>query len=65
MNEHEVMTVGELAKYLRIHQSTVYRLLRRKMIPAWRIGSDWRFNREDIDKWRMAQEQNGNSKGIS
>lgn len=46
---HEVMTVGEIATYLRIHQSTVYRLLKRGKLPAFRVGADWRFLREAID----------------
>jgi len=48
-----VMTVGDLADYLRVHRSTIYRLLRNREIPAFRIGSDWRFNREAIDQWQM------------
>jgi excisionase family DNA binding protein len=42
-----VLTVRELAAYLRVHQTTVYRLLREQKLPAFRIGADWRFNRED------------------
>jgi excisionase family DNA binding protein len=43
-----VLTVRELAGYLRVHQTTVYRLLREQKLPAFRVGSDWRFNREAI-----------------
>jgi Helix-turn-helix domain len=32
-----------------VHPSTIYRLLRRHEIPAFHIGSDWRFNIEEID----------------
>ena len=46
-----VMTVREVADYLHIHSSTVYKLLRRRQLPAFRIGSDWRFNRSQIDQW--------------
>jgi excisionase family DNA binding protein len=46
-----VMTVKELSEYLRVHPSTVYKLLRREELPAFRIGSDWRFNAELIDRW--------------
>ncbi len=51
-----VFTVRELAGYLRIHQVTVYRLLREQKLPAFRVGSDWRFNREEIERW-MTHEQ--------
>ena len=56
MPAHEVMTVGELGDYLRCHPSTIYRLLKQRALPAFKIGSDWRFNREAIDRWRQSQE---------
>jgi excisionase family DNA binding protein len=51
----KVITVGELAEYLRVHRSTLYRLLRKQQLPGFKIGSDWRFNVEAIDQWRMQQ----------
>jgi len=51
----KVMTVREVAAYLSVHPSTIYRLLRQNQIPAFRIGSDWRFNVEVIDDWRLHQ----------
>jgi excisionase family DNA binding protein len=48
-----VMTVTEVADYLRIHRSTVYRLLKDNRIPAFRVGSDWRFSRDAIDEWQQ------------
>jgi excisionase family DNA binding protein len=52
----KVITIGELADYLRVHRSTVYRLLKKAQLPGFRIGSDWRFNREDIDRWCLPAE---------
>ena len=46
-----VMTLEEVAEFLHVHPSTVYRLLKGKRIPAFKIGSDWRFNLESIEKW--------------
>jgi excisionase family DNA binding protein len=46
-----VMTVEDVAAYLQVHPSTLYRLLKSGAIPAFKIGSDWRFNRETIDRW--------------
>jgi excisionase family DNA binding protein len=40
-----------VADYLRVHPSTVYKLLRKQQVPAFRIGSDWRFNKGKIDQW--------------
>jgi excisionase family DNA binding protein len=51
------MTLSELAEYLRVHPSTIYRHLKKGEIPCWKMGSDWRFNREQIDKWRIEQER--------
>ena len=51
----KVMTVREVAAYLRVHPTTIYRLVRRNQIPAFHVGSDWRFNIEEIDSWRLAQ----------
>jgi len=52
-NPPSVMTVTELADYLRIHQTTLYRLLKNGKIPAFRVGSDWRFSKEQIDQWQV------------
>jgi excisionase family DNA binding protein len=47
----EIMTVTMLARYLRCHPSTIYRLLKSKRIPAFKIGSDWRFQKSTIERW--------------
>ncbi|HJU27581.1 MAG TPA: helix-turn-helix domain-containing protein [Candidatus Binataceae bacterium] len=51
----KVLTVSELSEYLRVHRSTIYRLLKKGQLPGFKIGSDWRFNVEAIDQWRMQQ----------
>ena len=51
-----VMTLEEVASYLRVHPSTIDRLLKRKELPAFKVGSDWRFNQESIDRWRSNAE---------
>jgi excisionase family DNA binding protein len=51
--ETKVITIGELATYLHVHRSTLYRLLKKGQLPGFKIGSDWRFNVETIDQWRM------------
>jgi excisionase family DNA binding protein len=50
------MTLEEVAAFLRVHQSTVYRLLRTRSIPAFKMGSDWRFNQESIEQWIVKRE---------
>jgi len=46
-----IMTVAEVAKYLRLHPFTIYRMARNGKIPAFRVGEDWRFHRDAIEKW--------------
>ncbi len=55
----KVMTVREVSACLRVHPTTVYRLLKRNQIPAFHVGSDWRFNIEAIDHWRLQQGKPG------
>jgi len=47
----EIMTLGETAKYLKIGKSTLYKMAREGKIPAVKIANQWRFRKEDIDKW--------------
>lgn len=56
---NEIMTVKDLAAYLKCHQSTIYRLLKKGAIPASKLGSDWRFRKSAIDYWMNEREQAG------
>jgi excisionase family DNA binding protein len=47
----ETYTVEEVAKALKIHPYTVRRLVREGKIPAFKVGGQWRFRKDDIDKW--------------
>jgi excisionase family DNA binding protein len=47
-----ILTVNELADYLRVHKTTIYRLLKQNRLPAFRVGSDWRFSQEAIVEWQ-------------
>jgi excisionase family DNA binding protein len=47
----QILNVSELSEYLRIHKTTIYRMLREGRLPGFRIGSDWRFSVEAIDQW--------------
>ena len=46
----EIMTVAEVADYLKMNQRTVYRLAKNGEIPGIRLGRQWRFKKEAIDK---------------
>ena len=47
----EVLTIEELALYLKIPKSTLYKLVREGAIPSQKIGRHWRFRRVAIDRW--------------
>ena len=47
---NQVLTVAEVAAFLRVNRSTVYKLIRRGELPAFKVGSDWRFNRTQIEE---------------
>ena len=47
----DVLTVLEVAAILRIHRSTLYRMIERGEIPYFRVGYDYRFDSESIEKW--------------
>jgi len=53
----KIMTVKELADYLKVHASTVYRQLKLGQLPAFKVGSDWRFNQDSIERWVKEQER--------
>ena len=47
----EVLTIGELAAYLKIPKSTLYKLAREGKVPANKVGRHWRFQKRSIDRW--------------
>jgi len=47
----EIMTTREIAKYLKLHEITICKHAADGKIPAIRIGSVWRFDKDIIDKW--------------
>jgi excisionase family DNA binding protein len=53
--DEEIFTVTELSRHLRVHPTTIYRLLRRGLIPGFRVGSTWRFSRSAIEEWEHGQ----------
>lgn len=47
----EVLTLDELAEYLKLSKSTVYKLVGEGKIPGQKIGRHWRFSKAVIDQW--------------
>ena len=55
--EIEILTVMDVAHFLRVPKSTVYKLARVGELPATKIGKHWRFLRHDIHEWLHTRSQ--------
>lgn len=53
-----VMTIRDAAAFLHCHTSTLYRLVQRGDIPAFRLGGGWRLTWDSLDRW-MRKSQRG------
>jgi len=51
MNRDEIMTVEEVAKYLKMKPQTVYKWAQEGRIPGTKLGKEWRFRRRILDEW--------------
>ena len=51
-----LMTIDELAKYLRMKKVTIYKHAQDGKLPGFKVGSAWRFKKATIDKWIAAKE---------
>lgn len=51
----EILTLDEVAAYLKAGKKTVYRLAQQGEIPAFKLGGTWRFRRSELDGWIAAQ----------
>jgi excisionase family DNA binding protein len=57
--DNEILTVMDVAHFLRVPKSTVYKLARVGELPASKIGKHWRFLRRDIHEWMHSRSQQG------
>jgi len=55
----DILTITEVAEYLKVAERTLYRLAAAKKIPAFKVGGSWRFSRADIDSWIKQQSMEG------
>ena len=55
MITRDFLTTKEVAEYLRVNQYTVYRLVAQKKLPAFKVGSQWRFKRSILNRWLKGQ----------
>lgn len=50
MND-QILTLKEVAEYLKLAEKTAYKLAAAGKLPGFKVGGSWRFKREDIDQW--------------
>lgn len=55
MKELDLMTVEEVARYLRLKPQTIYKWAQEKRIPAVKLGKEWRFRKRILDEWLNRQ----------
>jgi len=53
----DVITIRELAVYLKMAEKTLYRLASEGSVPGFKVGGAWRFRKSEIDKWIFSQER--------
>ena len=53
--DSEILTLDDVAVYLKAGKKTVYRLAQQGEIPAFKLGGTWRFRRSELDHWIAAQ----------
>ena len=57
-----IMTVKDIASYLKLNERTVYRMASSAKIPAFKVGTSWRFKKEEKDAWIELQHNQTTSK---
>ena len=50
-----IMTVHDVANYLRLSEAKVYRLAKEGNVPSFRLGKSWRFRRDLLDEWTIQE----------
>lgn len=57
----EILTIQELAEYLKLNEKTAYRLASEGKLPGFKVGGSWRFKRVDLEKWIEDKKNNKES----
>ena len=57
MQETDIFTVQELARYLRMQPVTIYKHAKAGKLPGFKVGANWRFKKATIDCWIAQQEE--------
>ncbi len=62
--QEHVLTLKDVAAYLKVDDRTIYRLAQAKKMPAFKVGGTWRFRKGDIDAWIEAQLQHKGERAL-
>ncbi len=60
----KILTAKELGQYLKLSESTIYKLASTGEIPAFKVGDSWRFELEEIQKMIRDSKKRGRQKGL-
>ncbi len=55
----EILTLKEVAKYLKLAEKTAYKLAAKGKLPGFKVGGSWRFKQLDIESWIEQQKKEG------
>ncbi len=58
----EILTLKEVAKYLKLAEKTAYRLAAEGKLPGFKVGGSWRFRRDELEKFTKAEVTNVKTK---
>ena len=53
--ETDIMTIKEVAEYLKLKEKTAYKLVAEGKIPGFKVGGSWRFRKGEIEAWIKQQ----------
>ena len=63
-DSNSVFTIEDLAKYLKISKSTLYKLAQRGELPGVKVGRHWRFHKDAVDDWLRRRPNDEESAGL-
>jgi len=61
--DSDIMTMKEVAEYLKINEKTAYRLASEGKLPGFKVGGSWRFKRSEIQNWIEQQSAETKKRG--
>lgn len=63
LDESNMLTIAEVARYLKLHELTVRRLAREGELPAFKVGRQWRIKRNLLENWIAERSGKGSLEG--